>query len=66
MAGTKINHSGTVGVDVTLDVQNPVVVTASGTIVTSGTYALLDSAPSPGRIKNYGVLTSTAASGVGV
>jgi hypothetical protein len=66
MNGTTISTYGTTGIEITQTSQNPVLVTASGTILTSGAYAIFDNTGSPGAISNYGVLQSTSAGGVGV
>jgi hypothetical protein len=66
MTGTTINTYGTTAIELTQSNQNPVLVTATGTIITSGAYAIFENTGSPGEITNYGVLQSTSAGGFGV
>ncbi len=60
MSGTTIDTSGTVGILLTLPSQNPVLVTSTGTIITTGFYAIddtaADNASSTDEINNYGLL----------
>ena len=66
MTGTTINSTLSVGIKITQSDQNPVVVTAQGTIVTDGNYAIYDATGTAGQITNHGLLDSKSASGTGV
>jgi len=66
MAGTTISTSGTVGIKITTAAEEPVVVTASGTINTSGKYAIYNVASVAGTLTNDGLLSATASGAVAV
>jgi hypothetical protein len=66
MTGTTINSTLSIGIKITQSDQNPVVVTAQGTIVTDGNYAIYDATSTAGQITNHGLLDSKSASGTGV
>ncbi len=66
MTGTRITTTSSVGIKLTQSDQNPVVVTAQGTIVTDGNFAIYDATTTAGRISNNGLLDSKSASGTGV